>query len=524
MNKLKSKEQQQQRLSRPNDHRLKAMEQTKQQIPQPTSAAEATITPLSKKYVPDAKTISPKDSLEVWASVRDAKDPKFTDVVLESVSLPCTLDAFHTLFLQDNAAHSIGSYQGKVIGDTELQISLWTLSEDSLSSSPSITTLARSIDYVHPVNAGPMAPPEAAATKSQTLRLFPDNRGLIVDTRTTVKGVPMADCFHVNDRLLVEPSPDGENVTVTAKFEVKFVKRTMFKKIVALTTGNEFTDFFKGYGNYLEDALNVPKKEEEGVFASIVAGIEEAGQAVENSMKEAGNAMENSFKEAGRAVEDGILAVGETVESGLVALGITEAKDNIPVDAAAAPIAEPFSAKQMQIDPSGREEEEVAAGVELAYTARHTSSHAPSSEFFQRLKDDVYVLPDGNTNTGRSFEHLGCSRLDGLGLALAVLTWEHRQNDHQSTRSPCLEVALFEDVADENDASSVVSNATQASTSEAKRVEKSVANANDRDGIVPIQAVANAAASDETEGRLNVATTKETTMKQRKRRWGKPLL
>lgn len=70
----------------------------------------------------------------------------------------------------------------------------------------------------------------------------------------------------------------------------------------------------------------------------------------------------------------------------------------------------------------------------------------------------------------------------------------------------------------------MVPNAAQAATSEAKRVEESVANANDEEGDVPIQTVAKVAAEDETEGRPKMARTKDTVTKQRRRRWGKPFL
>ena len=50
-------------------------------------------------------------------------------------------------------------------------------------------SLRRVVSYVHPVNA-PMAPPSAAASKTQRFRRWGEH-GMCIETRTEVKDVPI---------------------------------------------------------------------------------------------------------------------------------------------------------------------------------------------------------------------------------------------------------------------------------------------------------------------------------------------
>lgn len=209
----------------------------------------------------------PEDMRSAWIAARDSKEPGFANVVVQAATLPCTLDEFFSLFLSNESRHSVSDYQRDVLGDTELETSPWSLSEEDAFS------LTRTVKYVHPVNA-PMAPPSAAATKEQCYRRFGDH-GMVLETQTVVNDVPMADCFYVDDRMLVEPTPDG-GVALTAAFEVRFVKRTMFRKVINGTSGSEVTKGLKGYEAYMRKAL------EEREAAKVQAeGAEEKGEPEE---------------------------------------------------------------------------------------------------------------------------------------------------------------------------------------------------------------------------------------------------
>eukprot|EP00540_Astrosyne_radiata_P006912 CAMPEP_0116837724 /NCGR_PEP_ID=MMETSP0418-20121206/8814_1 /TAXON_ID=1158023 /ORGANISM="Astrosyne radiata, Strain 13vi08-1A" /LENGTH=465 /DNA_ID=CAMNT_0004467643 /DNA_START=1 /DNA_END=1397 /DNA_ORIENTATION=+ len=108
----------------------------------------------------------------------------------------------------------------------------------------------RTMEYSHPVNA-PLAPPMARARKEQRIRRFGD-KGISVETDTYVDDVPLTDCFYVRDRLLVSASED--RVEIALHFDIRFVKGTMFRAIIANTTRREF---LKLYRNYYQDMIHV---------------------------------------------------------------------------------------------------------------------------------------------------------------------------------------------------------------------------------------------------------------------------
>jgi hypothetical protein len=138
---------------------------------------------------------------------------------------------------------------------------------------------------MHPVNV-PMAPPKAGARKEQTYCRYGDY-GLVIETRTYVRDVPMTDCFYVVDRILVEPnyrnpsdsSSNKENqqdltninnhdssstapppsVLVSMEFQINFVKSTMFKGIISKTTSSEFKAFFQDSKSQLHPYSSITK-------------------------------------------------------------------------------------------------------------------------------------------------------------------------------------------------------------------------------------------------------------------------
>jgi hypothetical protein len=170
--------------------------------------------------------------------------------------LPCDFGSFFAKFVDHEAKFSIPLFM-KENGDAEIQCSEWTTSEDGESQS-------RVIEYTHPVNA-PMAPPMARARKEQTYRHFGEH-GSVLETKTFVSDIPLTDCFYVADIIRVEPSTmgGGKGVSISMHFDIRFVKRTMFKSIIARTTKGEFENFMKRLANFMakslgEESVVVPK-------------------------------------------------------------------------------------------------------------------------------------------------------------------------------------------------------------------------------------------------------------------------
>jgi hypothetical protein len=158
------------------------------------------------------------------------------------------------MFIDDSAKYAIPDYMEET-GDADINVSKWQTSEDGVSKS-------RVIEYTHPVNA-PMAPPMARAKKEQTYRKYGEH-GLALETKTFVSDVPMTDCFYVADILRVEAS--GNKVTITMQFDIRFVKTTMFKLIIARTTKKEFESFIHKLAAFMskslgEQAVIIPEAE-----------------------------------------------------------------------------------------------------------------------------------------------------------------------------------------------------------------------------------------------------------------------
>lgn len=147
------------------------------------------------------------------------------------------LDAFVETFVGDSAPHSWSEFMTQVIGDMDVVASKWIESNDVGSTS----SLVRTIEYTHPVNA-PMAPPKARARKEQTLKRYGNENGLVVETKTIVSDVPMTDCFYVRDIIQVAKTT-GKEFMVNIRFEIVFVKSTMFRALISRTTASEFNTF-----------------------------------------------------------------------------------------------------------------------------------------------------------------------------------------------------------------------------------------------------------------------------------------
>jgi hypothetical protein len=139
-------------------------------------------------------------------------------------------------------------------GETNVIVSPWKLEENDI--------FARTIGFSHPVNA-PLAPPMARARREQRYRFY-GTHGLSVETDTYVEDVPMADCFYVTERILVEPKDEGQ-VVVLAEFDIRFVKSTMFRSIIANTTRSECLKDIQGLGLYWTEALATPETSKEAV-------------------------------------------------------------------------------------------------------------------------------------------------------------------------------------------------------------------------------------------------------------------
>ena len=165
------------------------------------------------------------------------------------------------------------------IGELNVDTTPWHPAQIPTASEPT----TRTIHYTHPVNA-PMAPPTAKARKQQFFNKVGDV-GLCVETCTIVEEVPMADCFVVEDRLWVHESEDGGCI-VAVTFQIRFVKGTMFRRIIESTTRKEYESFWNQFADMIQSLKGSGTSLEEEELADVAMELEKATLMLEGEGQE----------------------------------------------------------------------------------------------------------------------------------------------------------------------------------------------------------------------------------------------
>ena len=233
-----------------------------------------------------------------------AEVEKMKEVVVEDCRLSgCDMEQFVSYFVNDDAPHSIPNYM-KESGDDEVTVTSW-MKDDYLKPSSETSnqllsksvfpqnetsSMTRTIEYIHPVNA-PMAPPTAGARKEQKMKRFGDH-GLIIETKTFVSDVPMTDCFYLCDVIRVEPIlegtattagngkdkneitegnekegqksntatiPSSSGVIINIHCDIRFIKSTMFQSLITKTSKSEFKSFSDSMIDFMARRIKTEK-------------------------------------------------------------------------------------------------------------------------------------------------------------------------------------------------------------------------------------------------------------------------
>jgi len=177
-----------------------------------------------------------------WKECLNSKEPLFSEKPVANLLLDCSMDNFFDRCLADDAEYSFMSFHSKEMGDYNVSSTSWETQDHDLCSE-------RTITYTHPVQQR-MAPPTAEVLKTQILRKF-GTQGMCIITKTVTKGVPVSNCFYVEDCLLVGSRPGG-GVSISIAFDVRFVKSTMLRKIVENTTKQDVINFHKEFEKFLK--------------------------------------------------------------------------------------------------------------------------------------------------------------------------------------------------------------------------------------------------------------------------------
>ena len=175
------------------------------------------------------------------------------------------------MFLAEDAPYSLQRYQSEHVEDRDVKLTSWTSCEDDNGA----TMMARTMTFVHPIKKKTMGmgPSEASTTRNQRLRKFQE--GILLENTTNIEGIPSADCFHVQDRWVVEET-SGATIVVTSSFDVVFGKYSIFRGIIDTNVRKETSDWWLGYMAYVQNALGHQSKDIAQPEAEVLSLPEEA--------------------------------------------------------------------------------------------------------------------------------------------------------------------------------------------------------------------------------------------------------
>mmetsp|Transcript_34065 Transcript_34065/g.37642 ORF Transcript_34065/g.37642 Transcript_34065/m.37642 type:complete len:486 (-) Transcript_34065:40-1497(-) len=183
-----------------------------------------------------------EDLMDAWKKEKESKREN-EEVIVKGFMLDCTLGDFFDLFLADDAPYSVPGFQESKIGDTELEVSKWTIDD---SDHPSV--MARAISFRHPIsNKLGFGPSSTIARRKQTLHRH-ETFGICMYTTTNIKGVPASNTFYVSERWLIESiGSNNSQICLTILNEIVFTKRSLLKQVITSSTRDEVRGWYKHY-------------------------------------------------------------------------------------------------------------------------------------------------------------------------------------------------------------------------------------------------------------------------------------
>jgi hypothetical protein len=213
-----------------------------------------------------------------WNEILQNPDPSLSIVGVESVRLECTLDTFHELFLADDAPYALDWYQREKIHDRDVALTRWKPTENNPERSSFATTnttrkISRTLTFIHPLpkSSALFSVSEAHSTRHQEFTRY-GNAGMILTNRTTVSGIPAADCFAIHDCWTIATAPttsDEEEdrnaiptILLSIRFAPVFTKYSLFKSLIEKNIRKESKDWYAAYIAMVQEKL-LERREEE---------------------------------------------------------------------------------------------------------------------------------------------------------------------------------------------------------------------------------------------------------------------
>ena len=92
-----------------------------------------------------------------------------------------------------------------------------------------------------------------STTKEQCLRRY-GNFGICIVSLTRVSGVPNGDSFCVEEQWMLERM-NNMFVSLGVRYQMRFIKSTMIKKIIERSSRSETNAWYRGYLRMIQEAL-----------------------------------------------------------------------------------------------------------------------------------------------------------------------------------------------------------------------------------------------------------------------------
>lgn len=131
----------------------------------------------------------------------------------------------------------------------------------------------RELKFMKPVNLPGLA--STRGIKYQQLRR-PNECTFVLNSSTRLEDVPSADCFSVDDVLIVH-ADGSQQVSVSISFEVAFVKSTMMRTFIEGPTEREMKKWLEVFFQHMQDVVAGQKDVVRGRRSSTIGGNMAAG-------------------------------------------------------------------------------------------------------------------------------------------------------------------------------------------------------------------------------------------------------
>lgn len=202
---------------------------------------------------------------DIWDTIKTPNNPPLSQLVLDNMIIPCSVEDYFKTFLADDAQYSLDFFQREYVKDKNVEITGWDVGTEGAQ--------VRTISFLHPIPNSMGIGPTAALTKSQqTLKKFDKIGCMALDSKSFVEGVPGADCFYVQDLWVFEPIPfknqmdekQPKSIKLSIHYDVVFKKRSLLRSIILRSVKKEKKEWIAEYMDMVLSVLAARAQEENG--------------------------------------------------------------------------------------------------------------------------------------------------------------------------------------------------------------------------------------------------------------------